>query len=173
MADNLPALVQALPIELFDEILMLTVIALIRPLGLCFTRPNQPRTIDEEYKPPMMLQIDRKSRAQFADAFYRNTPTFYVSSLLAATWIRSLPKCHLDLIADIRLSDVMAQKRSSEPRLMVTIRGIQVDEEENRLLCDLWRISDSIEANAIKVRVAPMHGMITWTALDKMMRGDF
>lgn len=94
MANNsLPALVQALPAELYDEIPNLT-----------FTVSTDSRTIDIAYQPPKLLQVNRASRELFAKSYYGQRSTFYIHKDLLKAFVTSLPTVHLTQITEIRIT---------------------------------------------------------------------
>lgn len=90
-ADQLPALMQRLPQEIFDNIYQLV-----------FTAASEPRQIDKHYRPPVQLQVDRASRKTFARIYYGDNSTFVLDSSIQIQWACSLPAAHFDKITRIR-----------------------------------------------------------------------
>lgn len=83
----------SLPQELFDKIYDLT-----------FKLPAPGvREIDEEYTPPVMLQISTKTRAMFAKAYYGNGSQFRVKQAIAKKWLKSLLHRPTDLTLILKL----------------------------------------------------------------------
>ncbi|CAK1358008.1 hypothetical protein CB0940_07334 [Cercospora beticola] len=88
--------IQALPQELQDEILDLTVA--IKPTTV---------VIDKSYKPPWQLAIDQALRRKVAQDYYSST-IFVVEDgrakpPLLRSWLTSLPADHTHLVSEIRL----------------------------------------------------------------------
>ena len=90
--DELTRRVHDLPRELFDLIYNLT-----------FSNDTEVQTVGEDYKPPSPLFVDTDSREQFARSYYDGT--FYIAHEnhgdVAANWLKSLPKSHVDMITRI------------------------------------------------------------------------
>lgn len=158
--DKLPALVQALPAELYTEIYSLT-----------FTATNQPRYIKKKYKPPVLLRIDRTTREIFAKSYYRESSTFVISKALVTDWIRSLPKHHLDLISDIKLRDANAWFSYSMGRTMYAVPIESLYSARDKMLRrDLKNLSDNTKSGVLKVRDvgrSPKQKGV-WICLDKV-----
>ncbi|KAF2482972.1 Smg-4/UPF3 family-domain-containing protein [Neohortaea acidophila] len=84
---------QSLPQELFDKIYDLT-----------FKLPAPGvREIDEEYTPPVMLQISTETRDAFAKAYYGNGSQFRVKQAIAKKWLTSLLHRPTDLTLILKL----------------------------------------------------------------------
>jgi hypothetical protein len=90
---SLEKLVQALPPELYNEVLRLT-----------FTASASPRYISGSCKPPSSLQVSRDTRKHFGESYFGNGSVFYIESSIAWRWIAVLAFDHVRLISDIRLS---------------------------------------------------------------------
>lgn len=95
---TLAEFVQDLPAELYNEILDLTLAV-----------DTDAVTLDNNYKPPVQLQIDRFSRKVNARRYYRNT-IFTINRFqdfrMSAKLLASLPKKHVKLVKTIRCSAV-------------------------------------------------------------------
>lgn len=90
--DNLPALVQALPSELYNEIFELT-----------FTVNK--REINTIHHPPALLHVTRATRQSFAKSYYGQGSIFYVPKELLNKFICSLPNAHSSIITEIRVRE--------------------------------------------------------------------
>ena len=90
--------VQGLPAELFNYVLDLTL-----------TINADTFTLDNNYKPPVQLQIDRASREEIAETYYGET-TFIINRFRdfskSAKFVESLPTEHVKLVKTIRCSAV-------------------------------------------------------------------
>ncbi|KAK3061507.1 hypothetical protein LTR53_019761, partial [Teratosphaeriaceae sp. CCFEE 6253] len=85
--DDLSIKVQALPVELQDLIYTFT-----------FTAKSVIRYMDDTYKPPGLLQVDRASRLLFAQSYYCHTTLFECSDQKTLrTWLTSLSPKDQDL----------------------------------------------------------------------------
>lgn len=95
---TLAEFVQDLPPELYIEILDYTLAIATDPV-----------TLDNTYKPPVQLQIDRFSRKVNARRYYRNT-IFTINRFqdfrMSAKFLASLPKKHVKMVKTIRCSAV-------------------------------------------------------------------
>ncbi|KAK3617435.1 hypothetical protein LTR22_026731, partial [Elasticomyces elasticus] len=96
--DTLSVHLQALPVELQDEIYTLT-----------FTAAPIVRYIDETYKPPALLQVDRASRTLFAKSYYGHVLVFECADTsmisgktVMSSWFHSLTEEHQALIRRLR-----------------------------------------------------------------------
>ncbi|KAK5683899.1 hypothetical protein LTS10_003762 [Elasticomyces elasticus] len=96
--DTLSVHLQALPVELQDEIYTLT-----------FTAAPIVRYIDEIYKPLALLQVDCASRTLFAKSYYGDVLVFECADTsmrsgqsVMSTWFRSLTGEHQALIRRLR-----------------------------------------------------------------------
>ena len=92
--ENFPDLMRALPQELFTEI-----------YDLVFATPLKDHCvrIDQDYKPPVQLQVDRTSRAAYAESYYSNTTFVLDDSDLGSSWGQSLERQHFDSICHFRV----------------------------------------------------------------------
>ncbi|KAK3066013.1 hypothetical protein LTR53_017795, partial [Teratosphaeriaceae sp. CCFEE 6253] len=91
--DDLSIKVQALPVELQDLIYTFT-----------FTANPVIRYIDDTYKPPGLLQVDRTSRRLFAQSYYCHTTTFECNTYKTLTaWFTFLSCDDQNLVASVRL----------------------------------------------------------------------
>lgn len=161
MADNnLSALVQALPAELYDEIFHLT-----------FTESGSPRTIDKGYKPPFLLQVNQKSRAQYARTYFGNASIFYISKTLLEKWTRSLPKDHINLLSDIRVWDVRAQylggiipSRANTLHLVEDLQSIS----GAKVMEDLKHVFKSIRGEVLKIKVGSGNPLVRYKSFSEV-----
>lgn len=80
---TLAGLVQALPLELYNEVYEFTF----------YSVPGE-HYIDRDYKPPSCLQVDRLTRNRFAQTYYGKGSIFCVSRKDCSKWLASLPKEH-------------------------------------------------------------------------------
>ena len=90
---SLEELIQALPPELYNEVVRIT-----------FTASATPRHICSNYKPPSSLQVNQDIRKYFAESYFGNESVFYVEGVIAWRWLAIFPFDHGRLISDIRLS---------------------------------------------------------------------
>lgn len=79
-------LIAALPQELYDKI-----------YGKTFTFNAATITVDEDYRPPNILQVSRATRAQVMAQYYHST-TFEGRIQTLARWSSSLPEAERDLV---------------------------------------------------------------------------
>lgn len=179
MAADLPALVQALPAELYNEVYKLTI------ASFSFPESRWPKTwIDKSYKPPALLHLNRQHRAVFAKYYYGTRRTFYISSVLVVKWTRSLSQCHLKLIKNIKLLDVTTclcygsgpffgyGGLVGRPKFMMNVGGTESEEDKSVLLRDLECISASLGPNVMQVEVEPDVGdedMTVWMGFSDAM----
>lgn len=84
--------VQDLPRELFDKIYVET-----------FTADGKSCKIDDNYTPPKLLQIDRASRALFAQSYYDQTTFVFDNSSKLKNWLRSLHRKHRVFLREVRM----------------------------------------------------------------------
>ncbi|CZT19596.1 uncharacterized protein RCC_05447 [Ramularia collo-cygni] len=103
---DLSAHIKGLPQELQDDIFELTLEHLLPGTVI----------IKNSYKPPMLLQMSRKTRAKFAEKYYSRT-TFHVQDpnwdarvfshqgvTDVTKWIAKMPQTHVDLMKHVKIS---------------------------------------------------------------------
>lgn len=90
-SDELTALLRTLPQELFDAV-----------REFVFTADPGERVVEEDYKPPAQLQVDRSTRARFAEAYYGDGAVFCFPAGLERAWLNAIPNAHFDKITRMR-----------------------------------------------------------------------
>lgn len=135
--DRLCELIGNLPQELFDQILELT-LTIDKMPGLDDSTDSTV-TINEKYRPPAQLQLDRKTRQRALKAFYRRTAFEVFKSTthrraILVRWLRSLPVELAAEIEKIRYHSMLiyvydAANEDTRPLPGETYRG---------LICFLW-----------------------------------
>lgn len=92
--------IQDLPPELHDMI-----------FSLVFAADVSIRTIDENYKPPPLLAVDRRSREIYAKAYYGSTDSLFICNASIDTihdtlipWLKSVPESHLRMIRHLKIT---------------------------------------------------------------------
>lgn len=118
--DNLNTRVQSLPAELFHEIYIHT-----------FTASSSLRTIDKDYKPPHLLQVNRHSRALFAKSYYGSGSIFCTFLDVLQAWMRHIQRTHAEQIGEIRLGPYVS---AVETEFYVAEWAIEVAEQTMREL---------------------------------------
>lgn len=91
---QLPALMQRLPLELFEHI-----------YDLVFANDgeaNAVRLIDRSYRPPVRLQVDSLSREAYAKQYYGGCSIIALDRRYQLAWARSLTTSHFNNIRRIR-----------------------------------------------------------------------
>ncbi|KAK3708817.1 hypothetical protein LTR37_011338 [Vermiconidia calcicola] len=82
---------QSLPAELYDKI-----------YKEVFSYGKRSKFIlNKSYKPPARLHVDRKSRNEFAQAYYGGT-LFISNAETVPLWLSSLPETHLDMLSEVQ-----------------------------------------------------------------------
>lgn len=154
--DNLPALVQALPPELYNEIFELT-----------FTPPSEVYKMSKDYLRPSCLQVNRASRARFAASYYGKAAIFTFDKndnyRMLVKSLESIPQEHLEAITDIRIqtSSIHQAPISPTERLFVAFRERLSCRE--RLPFDV-RGSISV-ANVLKTDFLLPDGSVEWISM--------
>lgn len=109
-AGDLSGPVQSLPTELRDYIYDLTF-----STGTKHWSALGEKDIDETYKPPPLLHMNRHIREVYAKQFYGNHDSifWFSSPEVALKWLASLPKDHLEMIHHIRVPKLVKHAASS------------------------------------------------------------
>lgn len=89
--DELIERVQSLPAELYNHIQKLTFA----------TDSTQSCDINSEYKPPVLLHVQKPFRQVFARAYYSKTNFQFEDLELCCTWLKSLPEEHRRRIGNL------------------------------------------------------------------------
>lgn len=79
--------------------------------SLVFTADNSIQKIDENYKPPPLLAVDRSSREIYAKAYYGSNDSLFICNASLDTihgtlipWLKSLPESHLRMIRQLKIT---------------------------------------------------------------------
>jgi hypothetical protein len=86
--------VQALPAELFNNIHDLVFVAIAS---------NRVISIDDEYHPPVVLQVDTVFRDQCSKLYYHNSEFVASNPLVMVKWVLSLSRRHRRMIGSMKL----------------------------------------------------------------------
>lgn len=161
--DKLVEQVQSLPQELFDKIYDLT-----------FTSESQrmpdpvwdARCVERSsHMLPSTLQVSRATRAAFAETFYGEGTTFYVSWEAVGAWISPLASEHVSLLEDVRISDFMFP--GVGPRCALEEN---YDEDEFKGITDVVSMYPGL-THVISIRVEYENNEIAWKKLDEVENG--
>lgn len=156
--DSLPALVQALPAELYNEIFELTFTSQ-------FDRTNS-RTIDNNYQPPNFLQINRATRAKFAKTYYGQGSIFYVPKPLLRKFFFSIHPGYARQIAEIRVVETGLSVRQTGMILRLgEVLSMMEEEDVDRLHDSLHR---TLRLDVFRVKRVRANNTVDWVNLTQV-----
>lgn len=95
-SDKLPQLMCALPQEIYDKIYNLSF-----TIDIAHSEDDESAQIvriDNVYRPPAIMQVDRTTRRAVAADFYPNMHFHGTNAALLVRWLCSIPYTHLELL---------------------------------------------------------------------------
>ena len=140
-SEHLKRYLNALPQELYDYILDLTI-----------TPELSIRYIDRNYRPPAILQIDRTSRFKAAQRYYGDGSKFFCSNYYdCILWLASLSNEHAALLQEVHCESLSFS-------WMLDLFDYEAKMQRMYILGELKDRGIQLDPDALHIRVRRKHG---------------